>query len=181
MVNIISKNGMFFKEIPFTLENAKAIQSGIKRGFCVLDNGNYTHDVRIIATDIENEECPIVVAVDCGNEGVVSVTECGTSAMNGSLRIYIPTRIKTYDGFIPSLYQSCLTRAKNTENSSWMVEVCNGYQDDGATPTFFGLRTDTKREYVPLCKATLPLKGLCNVSWEQYVTTHINMTKDDED
>lgn len=180
MVNIISKNGMFFKEIPFNLENAKAIQNGSKRGFCVHDNGVCTHDVRIIATDIKNKECPIVVAVDCGNEAVVSVTECGTSAMNGSLRIYIPTRIKTYEGFIPALYQSCLTRDKNTENSSWMVNVCNGYQEDGETPTFFGLRTDTDLEYVPLCKATLPLKGLCNVSWAQYVATHINMTYNED-
>lgn len=177
MVNIISKNGMFFKEIPFSLENAKAIQSGSKRGFVVLDNGNYTHNVRIIATDIKDGTYPIVVAVDCGNESVVSVTADGMSSMNGSLRIYIPTRIKTYEGFIQALYQSCLTRAKNTENSSWGISVCNGYQDDGETPTFFGFRTDTELEYVPLCKATLPLKGLCNVSWKAYVTTHINMTK----
>lgn len=169
---------MFFKEIPFNLENAKAIQSGSKRGFCVLDNGVYTHDVRIIATDIKNEECPIVVAVDCGNEAVVSVTECGTSAMNGSLRLYVPTRINTYERFVPALYQACLTRAKNFVNSSWLVEVCNGYQDDGETPTFFGLRTDTEREYVPLCRATLPLKGLCNISWLEYIQTSL---RDDED
>ena len=172
---------MFFKEIPFNLENARAIQSGCKRGFCMLDNGNYTHDVRIIATDIKNEEYPIVVAVDCGNEAVVSVTDCGISSMNGSLRIYVPTRINTYERFVPCLYQACLTRAKNIENSSWMVDVCNGYQDDGETPTFFGKRTSVEWECVPLCKATLPLKGLCNVSWKQYVSTHINMTVDDKD
>lgn len=178
MVNIISKNGMFFKEIPFNLENAKAIQSGSKRGFCVLDNGVYTHDVRIIATDIKNEESPIVVAVDCGNEAVVSVTECGTSAMNGSLRIYVPTRINTYENFIPSLYQACLIRDPNVVNSSWMIEVCNGYQGDGETPTFFCKRTNIEWDCVPLCKATLPLKGLCNISWLEYIQTSL---RNDED
>lgn len=180
MVNIISKNGMFFKEIPFNLENAKAIQSGTKRGFVVLDNGINTYDVRIIATDIKDGSYPIVVAVDCGSEAVVSVTTEGMSSMNGTLRIYIPTRINTYEAFIPALYQSCLVRVKHNENGSWMVNVCNGYQDDGKTPTFFGMRTDTEMEYVPLCKATLPLNGLCNVSWKSYITAHINMTKDED-
>lgn len=180
MVNIISKNGMFFKEIPFNLENAKAIQNGTKRGFCVLDNGVCTHNVRIIATDIKNEECPIVVAVDCGNESVVSVTECGISAMNGSLRLYVPTRINTYENFIPSLYQACLIRDPKVDNSSWLIEVCKGYNDN-EKPTFFCKRTSVEWECVPLCKATLPLNGLCNVSWKQYVTTHINMTVDDKD
>ena len=180
MVNIISKNGMFFKEIPFNLENAKAIQNKTKHGFCVLDNGNYTHDVRIIATDIKNEEYPILVAVDCGNEAVVSVTDCGVSEMNGSLRIYVPTRINTYERFVPSLYQACLIRIPQLVNSSWLIEVCNGYLDYGK-PTFFNKCTDVEWECVPLCKATLPLKGLCNVSWKQYVTTHINMTVDDKD
>lgn len=178
MVNIISKNGMFFKEIPFNLENAKAIQNGTKRGFCVLDNGVCSLNVRIIATDIKNEECPIVVAIDCGNESVVSVTECGISAMNGSLRLYVPTRINTYERFVPALYQACLTRAKNVVNSSWLVSVCNGYQDDGETPTFFGLRTDTVREYVPLCKATLPIEGLCNISWLKYIQTSLSHDED---
>lgn len=178
MVDIISKNGMFFKEIPFTLENAKAIQSGSKRGFCVLDNGVCTHNVRIIATDIKNGEYPIVVAVDCGNESVVSVTAEGLSSMNGSLRIYIPTRIKTYEGFIPSLYQSCLTRSKNQENSSWMVEVCNGYQDDGETPTFFDKRTDIEWKCIPLCKATLPIIGKVGISWTEYVQTSLSNDED---
>lgn len=170
---VISKNGMFFKEIPFNLENAKAIQNGTKRGFCVLDNGNYTHDVRIIATDIKDEECPIVVAVDHGKEVIVSVTECGTSAMNGSLRLYVPTRINTYENFIPSLYQSCLTRAKNIEHSSWCVNVCNGYQDDGETPTFFNKRKDYEWKCIPLCKTTLPIMGKVGISWKEYVERNI--------
>lgn len=178
MVNIISKNGMFFKEIPFNLENAKAIQNKTKHGFCVLDNGNYTHDVRIIATDIKNEECPIVVAVDCGNEAVVSVTECGTSAKNGSLRIYVPTRINTYERFIPALYQPCLVYAPKFVNSAWMVEVCNGYQDDGETPTFFDKRTDIEWKCIPLCKATLPIMGKVGISWTEYVQTSL---RNDED
>lgn len=178
MVNIISKNGMFFKEIPFNLENAKAIQNGTKRGFCVLDNGVCTHNVRIIATDIKNEECPIVVAVDCGNESVVSVTECGISAMNGSLRLYVPTRINTYERFTPCLYQSCIARVKDLLNSAWKVVVCDGYQDDGETPTFFNKGNDMEWEYVPLCKATLPLLNLCNISWLEYIQTSL---RDDED
>lgn len=174
MVNIISKNGKFFKEIPFNLENAKAIQNGTKRGFCVLDNGNYTHDVRIIATDIKNEENPIVVAVDCGNEAVVSVTECGTSAMNGSLRLYVPTRINTYENFIPSLYQACLARVKQLTDSTWKVVVCDGYKDDGVTPTFFNKANDMDWEYIPICKATIPIMGKKNISWVQYITNLLN-------
>lgn len=178
MVNIISKNGMFFKEIPFTLENAKAIQNGSKRGYCVLDNGVCTHDVRIIATDIKNEECPIVVAVDCGNESVVSVTECGTSAMNGSLRLYVPTRINTYENFIPSLYQACLIRESGKGKSRWTIEVCSGYHDE-KKPTFFGKLSSINWECVPLCKATVPLvcgTG-CTISWKQYIT---NLLSHDE-
>lgn len=176
---VISKNGMFFKSIPFTLENAKAIQNGTKRGFCVLDNGNYTHDVRIIATDIKNEEYPIVVAVDCGNEAVVSVTENGVSAKNGTLRIFIPTRINTYENFIPSLYQSCLVYAPKFVNSAWTIEVCNGYQVDGETPTFFGKRTDTEWVCIPLCKATLPIKGVVGKSWKEWVEHNITYTTEE--
>lgn len=178
MVNIISKNGMFFKEIPFNLENAKAIKNGSKRGFCVLDNGNYTHDVRIIATDIKNEECPIVVAVDCGNEAVVSVTECGISSMNGTLRLYVPTRINTYENFIPSLYQSCLVRVKRNREM-WQVKVCKGYKDN-EEPIFFDWGDYDAYEYLPLCKATLPLvcgTG-CTISWEQYITNLLSNDKD---
>ena len=174
MVNIISKNGMFFKEIPFNLENAKAIQSGTKRGFCVLDNGVCSLNVRIIATDIRDKEYPIVVAVDYGDEAVARVTESGTSTMDGSLRIYVPTRINTYENFIPSLYQSCLIRDSNNKMSTWTIDVCSGYKDDGKTPTFFGREDDIAWEYVPLCKATLPLKNLWfEISWNDYVKKYI--------
>lgn len=162
---------MFFKEIPFNLENAKSIQNGSKRGFCVHDNGVCTHDVRIIATDIKNGANPIVVAVDCGNEAVVSVTDCGISSMNGTLRLYVPTRINTYERFIPNLYQSCLIRDKDYFNSAWSIAVCNGYREDGK-PTFFKKHEDFECDCLPLCKATLPLvSGTgCTLSWEQYIT-----------
>lgn len=177
MVNIISKNGMFFKEIPFTLENAKAIQSGSKRGFCVLDDGMCTpNNARIIATDIDNPK-PIVVAVRFDNEEVIRVDDNGRGNIGGRFRLYVPTRINTYENFTPSLYQACLIRYPNVINSSWMIEVCNGYLDD-EKPTFFGKRTSVEWEYVPLCKTTLPLLNLCNISWLEYIQTSL---RNDED
>lgn len=173
MVNIISKNGMFFKEIPFTLENAKAIQSGSKRGFCVLDDGMCTpNNARIIATDIDNPK-PIVVAVRFDNEEVIRVDDNGRGNIGGRFRLYVPTRINTYENFTPSLYQSCLVYAPKFVNSAWTIEVCNGYQEDGETPTFFNKRTDVEWVCIPLCKSTLPILGKVGISWKEYVERNI--------
>ena len=178
MVDIISKNGMFFKEIPFNMENAKAIQNGSKRGFCMLVAPKLQDESRIIATDLNNTSKPIAIAVMRNeSECVVQSDKDGFSCLCGRFRLYVPTKINTYDTFVPSLYQACLIRDPNCDNSSWMIEVCNGYKDDG-TPRFFGKWISIEWECVPLCKATLPLLNLCNISWIEYIQTTLMNDED---
>lgn len=176
MPNIISKDGYFYKEIPFTLKNVRKVQNNPKNMF-ILHDGDITspHNVRIIATDIKSL-APIIFAVDYDTEIIVQLEEDGNqNILNGSFHIYEKTKFKTYENFKPNIFQSCLIRDAKLKESSWYDEICEGYLNE-YLPYFLGRRKDINWEYIPLCKQTLPIRNL-TIKWEDYVKNIINNEK----
>lgn len=114
MVNLISQNGYFFREVPFTTQTAEAFRTNTKRGFAIYKSGQY---VRFLSTDILNVYYPIALIkkekTKPYKEYIKKCTPEGIDEDGMKVQLFVPTNINTYDNFLPSLYQSCLIYYRN--------------------------------------------------------------------
>lgn len=159
-MNIIKRNGTFWKEIPFNVENAEAIRTKAKHGIVMCRDT----EARLLATDINNHGYPIAAVINtAGEERVVDVTCYGNIfSANLCLQLLVPTKFKTYENFTPCKFQACLVKTKDSD--IWHIDVCSGYTNKG-NPTFL---THQACDYLPLCEATLPLYSTSK-SWKEYI------------
>lgn len=159
-MNIIKRNGTFWKEIPFNVENAEAIRTKAKHGIVMCRDT----EARLLATDINNHGYPIAAVINtAGEERVVDVTCYGNIfSANLCLQLLVPTKFKTYENFTPCKFQACLVKEEGSD--IWRIAVCNGYVKAGKS-TFFAFPAS---DYLPLCEATLPLY-CTSKPWQQYV------------
>lgn len=159
-MNIIKRNGTFWKEIPFNVANAEAIRTKAKHGI-VLYKGK---EARLLATDINNHNCPIAAVVNNGMEEklVEADSQGNVYRPDVSLQLLVPTKFKTYENFTPCKFQACLVKEEGSD--IWRIAVCSGHARNG-NPTFFAFPAS---DYLPLCEATLPLY-CTSKSWQQYV------------
>ena len=167
MVNIISQNGYFFREVPFTTKNAEALRTNTKRGFAIYESGQY---VRFLSTDILNVDFPIALikkeTTKPYKEYIKKCTPEGIDEDGMKVQLFVPTTFNTYENFRPTIYQPCLVRYEER----WYIAFCNGYNDKGL-PTFYDY--ETTYECLPFCKATEGLLNENQLSWKEFVAKKI--------
>lgn len=161
MVNLISQNGYFFREIPFTTEEAK----NNKHALLLYEAEGELYKARILEV-INNKNFPVafVAQRDDQSEFVETATMEGDVARDCSLKLFLATSFNAYENFRPTIYQACLIWVNNQE---WRLAVCRGYDEQNNQPHFFGFASTHKS--IPLCKATEGLLDENGLTWKDYV------------
>lgn len=169
MVNIISQNGYFFREIPFTTANAEAIRTEAKRGLALYETGQ---NVRFLATDILNVDYPIALSkIETQSPYKEFIKKCSPEGIDEDgmkVKLFIPTTFNAYENFRPTAYQACLIWVDNQE---WRIAVCRGYNEKNNEPHFFGYASTYKS--IPLCIATKGLLNEAHLSWKDYIAQQL--------
>lgn len=168
---------IYKKKIPFTIELAKQITSGKKKGEIVTRDGK---QARILSYGLKNGIYPIVAAVK-QNENVGENAEVYTTdgkwddegESPNDLFIRVPTYYKDYSNFTPEKWQPCVVRS--SEDGTWFVAVCDKITNSGEAPTFYPSGLDklfrssvAYRYYLPLTKVTQRLLRQ-TISYEQLI------------
>lgn len=174
MVHLISKDSFFFREIPFTTANAEAIRKGTQRGFALYETGQY---VLFLSTDIRNASYSIaLVKTETTKPYEENVKKCSSEGIDEDgykIQLFVPTNVKTYEYFRPTIYQACLIYYKG---EAWRLAVCSGYNEKDNQPRFYGY-TNTYKS-IPFCKETEKLCNEDNISWKEFVAQKIEHEED---
>ena len=165
---------IYKKKIPFTIELAKQIESGKKKGEIVTRDGK---QARILSYGLKNEIYPIVAAVkqneNVGENAEVYTTDGKWDDERESpydLFLRVPTYYKDYSNFKPQFLQACIVR--NSESDPWNMKICtskkgepffyDGYDEDGL------FCSSRYKFYLPVTRVTQRLVGI-TISYEQLI------------
>lgn len=165
---------IYKKKIPFTIELAKQIESGKKKGEIVTRDGK---QVRILSYGLKNGIYPIVAAVkqneNVGENADVYTTDGKWDDERESpydLFLRVPTYYKDYSNFKPQFLQACIVR--NSESDPWNMKICtskkgepffyDGYDEDGL------FCSSRYKFYLPVTRVTQRLVGI-TISYEQLI------------
>lgn len=166
MSKVLAITNRYWKKVPFTLAAVKDAELTNKGEIIIshVDDPKNMYGTRIIDTDICNKLYPIAVAASLnGVEEVCCISNDGTVNKEGFYaELYVRTNFKTYEGFVPSLYQACLVR--KAKDAHWRYDICMSIVNN--TPTFY--ECDTVAQCLPISETT---KGLLNrtISWQKYL------------